>query len=510
MIKEGIKTFKFVREFKNLKNADDDVSRKKALIYIKEILGNEGGLLIKLLQYLGTKQADIDEVLRSDDGHRTIGISKDEIIEILKSKYGSLFSNLYDLSDTAYPASVGQVHKAKLESGDQVAVKVQYPKIKKVFTEQLRLLKLLPSMTNATSMKKWGIDFKNYQMNLEKMIQQECNYYFEIDELKAWEKYLINNNDCKVPKVYDEFSKEDVYVQEFIDGDFLDEVNLNWLESEKKIIARNLTNVYFDLFFNNSVAQGDTNFGNFIFTRSTDGVVINFIDLGQSVHFSKQFVLSVACALHNEINGIEYSRIGFLRDIGFDVKKLQHIAGKADLIIEILFEPFNANYAYNVNSWKYKESLDLLLGEDKWWFRSAGGTEFFFFMKSFMGIKNIIAQLDVTVFYNQILKDLLDKFDLGDFKISNVALDEKYQLHTHGKQLIVIVLEDNKEKVKVTLPFNALFDLGEYLDPEVKDSIQSQGYNIENLVRESLKDGGRPKDVFHIIEGNKEYIVKIK
>jgi predicted unusual protein kinase regulating ubiquinone biosynthesis (AarF/ABC1/UbiB family) len=510
MLKEGIKTYKFVREFKNLKNAEDEISRKKALVYIKEILGNEGGLLIKLLQYLGTKQTDIDEVLRSDDSDKSIGIPRTEIIEILKNKYGSKFDQLTDISEQAFPASVGQVHRAKLVTGESVAVKVQYPKIKNVFTEQLRLLKLLPAMTNATSMKKWGIDFKNYQQNLEKMIKQECDYLFEINELKTWRNYLSSNNDCHVPRVFDKFSLDDVYVQEFIEGDFLDDVVSNWLEGEKKIIAKNLTHAYFELFLNHSVAQGDTNFGNFIFSRSTEGIKINFIDLGQTVHFSKQFIFSIAQALKNELNGIEYSRVGFLRDIGFDIKKLKHIASKADLIVEILFEPFKAGYAYNVNSWKYKESLDLLLGEDKWWFRSAGGTEFFFFMKSFMGVKNIVAQLDVSVFYNKILNDLLNNFEFGDFQISEVKIDEKYLTNTHGKHLIVNVFDNNLEKVKVTLPFNALFDLGEYLDPKIIESITRQGYDIEKFIRKALEDGGKPKDIFHIIEEKKEYIVKIE
>ena len=511
MIKEGVKAFKVIRELKKISKSDDEHLRKKAIIYIKEILGNDGGLLLKILQYMGTSQTELDEVLRAKGTEEVSGISKEEVNQILKSELApEIFDMIEELYDDAFPASVGQVQKARLKSGEIVAIKVQYPNIKKTFQEQLKLLNLLPAVNQVSDFKKWGVNFSEYQKSLQATIDKECDFSYEIEELGKWKNYLAELSIADVPKVYDSFSHKKIYVQEFVEGEFLEDVLKNWSPSEKKDLAQNLVKTYFTLMFKSFVIQGDTNLGNFIFSKSEDKTHIKFIDLGQSVQLSKQFVFAIAKAFLNETQGKNYSKIGLLRDLGFDIKKLKHLGKRADLIVEILLEPLCSSYAYNVKNWNYKNSLDVLLGEDKWWFRSAGGTEFFLFMKSFMGLKNILSLLDTTVFYKKILQDILSEVNLEDFEVSDVIIDEKYLIDAHATQLIVQVFENKNEKVKVSLPFNALFDLSEYLDEEIYKSIIRKGYKLDELIREALKDGGMPKEVFHIKEDLKEYIVSIK
>lgn len=407
MIKEGIKTFKFIKEFKNLQSAQDDVSRKKALLFIKDLLGNEGGLLIKLLQYMGTKKSDIDEVLRTNDADRSLGISTDEAYKIFKAKYPDQCLDFSDFSINSFPASVGQVHRATLKNETSVAIKIQYPQIKKILKEQLKLLSMLPTLTKVTDMRKWSLDLNSYLTNLEKMIDQECDYTHEFSELIKWKGYLSPYPFCHVPEVYEQYAQRDIYVQEFIEGVYLNDVVKEWSRENKDKLGYSLVQVYFHLLFNHQCAQGDTNFGNFIFNIKENEPVINFIDLGQSFDFSTNFVKSLKTALKNEISNIEYSRITFLKEIGFDESKLRNIPDKVDGIIEILFEPFKVSRVYNLNDWNYKQDLDKLLGEDKWWFRSAGGSEFFFFMKSFMGLKNIISQLDIEINYTDLMRELI-------------------------------------------------------------------------------------------------------
>ena len=70
----------------------------------------------------------------------------------LKQNCSDIFESI---DQNAFTASVGQVHKAKLISGESVAVKVQYPLIEKTLKDQMKLLKLIPT---GKAEKKWGHD----------------------------------------------------------------------------------------------------------------------------------------------------------------------------------------------------------------------------------------------------------------------------------------------------------------------------------------------------------------
>lgn len=492
MLSEGFKTFKFIRHFKKLKNAKDDIAKQRALLYLKELLKTEGGVLTKFLQYQGTSANEVKEIQELTQ-QKLEGISLEDINQILKSNLGEKYKDLKDVSTDAIAASVGQVHFAKL-NGEDIAIKIQYPDIKRTFIDQLKLLNVLPAAMSVTPMRKWGIDLKSYQVELTRLIEQECNYNHEANQLDDWEKYLKDQKHCFVPKTYREYSNESILVQSYIDGVQVESVVEHWTEEEKRDIGEKLIRSYFNLFFNHKIIQGDTNHGNFLFNR--EKMNIYFIDLGQTVSFEDNFVNAFIYILERIYNEKEYSSLSFFVALGFDEKKIEHITDKLDLLIEILFQPLFADYAYNLNEWDYKKELDYLLGDDKWWFRSAGGTEFFLFMKSFMGLKNLICKLDIKVFFKGILNDELKA--IGTRSIPILSQDPESKIKAHSTHIGILVKEGDFEKVKMTIPLVAIFDIREYFDEKTQKKIKEQNINLDEIIKNALNDGGKPKEIFHL------------
>ncbi len=498
MLKQGIKTLKFIKEFKKYNNSKDEIVKKRALLYLKELLKTEGGLLTKFLQYKGTSTEELKEI--QDLSQQVLeGIAVEEIVDILKYNFPDNYEKIENISNYAVAASVGQVHFANL-SGEDIAIKIQYPDIKETFIDQLKVLNVLPKMMEFSPLKKWGINLGEYQLELQKLIEQECNYKHEARQLVLWKKYLIPIDGCSVPDVIEEFSNEFILTQSFINGVKVDEAKC-WNKDDKKKVGDTLAKAYFHLFLNEKITQGDTNHGNFLFEQFNKHVY--FIDLGQTIHFSDEFVKAFLYLIDAKYNNKDFCSLSFFIGIGFDQLKLEHLGHKLDLIIDILFEPLLSERAFDVNTWNYKKDLDLLLGEDKWWFRSAGGTEFFLFMKSFMGIKNLLAKLEVKIFFRSIISEIMSSKKDQNYSIMLQTKVES-RIESHSKNIKILVVEKGIEKVKLTIPFMAIFDIEDYFDHDVKKRITSQNIDIKDVIQNALADGGRPKEFFHLVLDEKE------
>ncbi len=504
MFGESLKVAKFIKHYKKYRDAKDEISKQKTLQYIQNLLGHEGGLLIKFLQYQRGQKDELDQFEHINTKIMT-GIHINEIRQVLKSELKEeIYEKIKDISTEAFPASIGQVHKAQIEN-QSVAIKVQYPSIEKVFKEQLRLFDLLPKFTGAP-LKKLGVDIYSYQKKLEDMVDRECNYLIEAKNLEQWSFLLAPLEGVSVPELKKDFLTKKVLVMNFIEGDGISTVAKTWSRDDKKKVAFQLLDAYFKVFFENQQLQGDTNLGNFIFEQNPTKVW--FIDLGQVIHFSSKFTNSIATALKRKMAKKPINALSFFENLGFDKEKLLAIEARLDLIVDILFEPFLLDFSFNLNNWKYKENLELVLGEDKWFFRSAGSVDFFIFMKSFMGIKTILEQLNVSLFFKPIVEKRIANFTEIE-SISQVDQKESQHRVQPAQKLRILVTEGNIEKVKVTLPFEAIYELENFMNDDIKQKIREKNIKLKQIIHDSLKDGAKRKEVFSLDDGQKRILISM-
>ncbi len=486
MIKNTFKALKNIKSLKTLAEAKDEIARERAVLMVKNLLSEEGGIFAKFMQYQNTKHANSGK----NSVQEITTVSKDEIKSLIKENFSTEISQI---SDKAIGASIGQVHFAKYNDID-IAIKVQYPNIKNELIKQLELLDVLPKAMNYTPIKKWGIDLRQYQLLLRELLEQECNYQNEKNELDHWHSLATNYPLVVIPKPINELSNEFILTTEKFEGLYIEDYATRASESQKREISNDLVTFYFDLILNHQIMQGDTNHGNFLFSQFPNQVCI--LDLGQTVKLSPNYTKAISTYLISKEQGTEINGLLFFKSLGFDANKLKPLNKRLNLLIDVLFTPLTRDYAFDLKKWNYKKEIDLILGEDKWWFRSAGGTEFFTFMKSFMGFKELLMKLEINIYFKKVLAPLLrqDNFDESLLALNSIENDSFSEKASH---ISVKLVENEIEKVNLTFPFIAIFELEEYLGDELVEELKNSGVIITNILSEALSDGGKPKLIFN-------------
>lgn len=113
-------------------------------------------------------------------------------------------------------ASLAQVHRATLPNGSQVAVKVQYPELKKEMASDFAVFKTMGAQIKQMAD---GYDLMWVVEDFEKNLTRELDFRLEADNARAIAKALQHRAPhVKVPQVLSELSSASVLVMEYCDG----------------------------------------------------------------------------------------------------------------------------------------------------------------------------------------------------------------------------------------------------------------------------------------------------
>ena len=123
-------------------------------------------------------------------------------------------------------ASVGQVHKAMLNNGKIVAVKVQRPNIDKVFETDISLLYHLASLLEKHYPELKDYNFMQIVKEFEDYTKNELDYLCEARNIDIFYNNF-KDDQIKIPKVYWNHTTKRVLTMEFIDGKKITEVAKN-------------------------------------------------------------------------------------------------------------------------------------------------------------------------------------------------------------------------------------------------------------------------------------------
>lgn len=137
--------------------------------------------------------------------------------EHVHNELGADPEELFDAFDTTAfaAASLGQVHRARLKTGEEVAVKIQYPGIGRTIRSDFRNLGafLFPLRLS----RDWE-NLKSQFEEIRRMLQQETDYEQEADFLRRARSLFHEDDGIVVPRVYERFSTRRVLTMEYIDG----------------------------------------------------------------------------------------------------------------------------------------------------------------------------------------------------------------------------------------------------------------------------------------------------
>jgi predicted unusual protein kinase regulating ubiquinone biosynthesis (AarF/ABC1/UbiB family) len=172
-------------------------------------------------------------------------------------------------------ASLGQVHRARLKSGEEVAIKIQYPGIARTVREDFRNLFafLLPARLS-TDWENTKDQFDDLRMRLE----QETDYELEAATLQKARSLFREDDGILVPRVYPQFSTARVLTMERIDGVHIQEyLARNPSAEDRNEFARKILRGWYRLMYAGRLFYADFHPGNFLFL---DDGRLGLIDFG--------------------------------------------------------------------------------------------------------------------------------------------------------------------------------------------------------------------------------------
>jgi predicted unusual protein kinase regulating ubiquinone biosynthesis (AarF/ABC1/UbiB family) len=176
-------------------------------------------------------------------------------------------------------ASIGQVHRATLHDGREVAVKVQYPGIAEAIHADMQNLRLGLKLL---SMIAPGIDTGAIAQEIRERITQELDYELEAGNHRAMARAYREHPFIVVPDVVTSLCRERVLVSEFVDGKRFAEVR-DQPQAQRNRLGEILVRFYINGPLRHRLLNGDPHPGNSLFLD--DGRVA-FLDFGFFKHLS--------------------------------------------------------------------------------------------------------------------------------------------------------------------------------------------------------------------------------
>ncbi len=121
-------------------------------------------------------------------------------------------------------ASVAQVHRATLFTGEKVAVKVVRPGIAKKIREDIRLMYYIGEKFERMSEVARILGIINLVAEFERTIFKELDMQIEAGSIEKFVNYFADSDEIQIPKVYWAYTTKSVLVMEFIAGIKMDQV----------------------------------------------------------------------------------------------------------------------------------------------------------------------------------------------------------------------------------------------------------------------------------------------
>lgn len=169
-------------------------------------------------------------------------------------------------------ASIGQVHLARLKTGEQVAVKVQYPGIRDSIASDFEGITFLHAM--ASLVKPGNREILDH---IHKIVLDECDYETELERIEEFRSIFEGDPEIVIPKPFPKLSSKRVLTMEYLDGKSLDEFKSSSSQQEKDLAAKLIWKFTILSQMKHGLMNADAHAGNFIFMKDRVG----FVDYGR-------------------------------------------------------------------------------------------------------------------------------------------------------------------------------------------------------------------------------------
>ena len=268
---------------------------------LSDSLEDLGTTFIKLGQFLATRPDIIGDQLSKKLESLQDKLPPFSIIDakqIIKNDLGEdTYNSIIEISEPVAAASIAQVHKAKINDNGtikDVAIKILRPNIKKVFNEEIDAMMLFAFLVESVIKKTKRLKLVDVVFLLKEITNLEMDLRFEAAAANEYAENTKNDAGFRVPKIYWNYTSENVMTLDWIDGvsiretEELKKQNIDTNKIAEDIIQHFLRHAVRDGFFHADMHQG-----NVFVDRSGQIVPIDFGIMGRLDKMSKRFLAEI-------------------------------------------------------------------------------------------------------------------------------------------------------------------------------------------------------------------------
>lgn len=320
---------------KNIANITDQLAQLRgAAMKVGQLLSMDAG------DSLPKELTDILAKLRSD----AAPMPAKQLASALSAEWGQEWQKHF-LSFNFKPvaaASIGQVHFAYGDDGSELAVKVQYPGIKKSIDSDVDNVVTLLRLTGLVPKE---VDYKHLLEEAKKQLHDEADYRREGEMAMRFGQQLRGDPRFVVPRVDPDLTTSSILTMSFEHGEPIEQLTA-LPQQEKNSLIEHLFHLLFKEVFEFRLVQTDPNFANYLYQRDSKKIVL--LDFGATREYSSQlsegYQKLLTAAMYDDSVGVAaaMSQIGFFSQQIFPAQK----AAVINLVMTAC-EPLRCRCAYD-------------------------------------------------------------------------------------------------------------------------------------------------------------------
>ncbi len=304
-------------------------------------------------------------------------------------------------------ASLGQVHRAVLPSGEDVVVKIQYPGVEETVVQDLKNVRaLLQTLARiGRDVMRQKVDASELAAELEERLIEELDYVNEAANLARFRELFADDPELLLPKSFPEFSSRRVLTMTALDGYPLQEILGPGVDqSLKDWVAIKYFRVLWRQVFEFGVLHTDPHPGNYLVTYHPKLGMLDFGSVRVFPEAIRRAYADLARAIlagDEALMGRSFVTLGFL---GAEDDPAPMIR-----IMRIIFEPVLRDDVYDPRSYQpVDRAVEIAqIGIEHRIFKAPGHR--LFLVRALIGLESYIQQLGTVTNWHRLFRESLER-----------------------------------------------------------------------------------------------------